>query len=104
MERRTSPPLTPGPFVDGTVAALKELETDQTFQTGNWEGRMLRIPALYLQAVWAHDQADAKDLIQVTQPVPPFLTAGRWYTWDELKAAALTEASSKLEAGKEGKM
>jgi hypothetical protein len=85
-----------GPFVTGTIAALKALATDSAFAKGNWEGRMIRIPALYIMAIWAHEKKTNADLIRVTAPVPPYLDANKTYTWPEFKAALQQPAKQKL--------
>jgi hypothetical protein len=85
-----------GPFVTGTVAALKTLATDPAFSKGDWEGRMIRIPALYIMAIWAHEKKTNADLIRVTAPVPAYLDANKTYTWPEFKAALQEPAKQKL--------
>ena len=85
-----------GPFVAGTVAALKTLATDPAFTKGNWEGRMIRVPALYVMAIWAHEKKTNADLIRPTAPVPPYLDANKTYTWPEFKAALHDPAKQKL--------
>jgi hypothetical protein len=85
-----------GPFVTGTIAALKTLGTDPAFTKGDWEGRMIRIPALYVMAIWAHEKKTGADLIRPTAPVPPYLDAAKTYTWPEFKAALLQPARQKL--------
>jgi hypothetical protein len=85
-----------GPFVTGTIAALKTLATDPAFTKGDWEGRMIRIPALYIMAIWAHEKKTNADLIRVTAPVPPYLDANKTYTWPEFKAVLQEPAKQKL--------
>ena len=85
-----------GPFVAGTIAALKTLATDPAFTKGDWEGRMIRIPALYVMAIWAHEKKTGADLIRPTAPVPPYLDAAKTYTWPEFKAALQQPAKQKL--------
>jgi hypothetical protein len=85
-----------GPFVNGTVAALKTLAADPAFTKGDWEGRMIRIPALYIMAIWAHEKKTNADLIRVTAPVPAYLDANKTYTWPEFKAALQEPVKQKL--------
>jgi hypothetical protein len=92
-----------GPFVTGTIAALKSLPTDPAFAKGDWEGRMIRIPALYIMAIWAHEKKTNADLIRVTAPVPPYLDANKTYTWAEFKAALQQPAKQKLASDKDTK-
>ena len=57
---------------------------------------MIRIPALYIMAIWAHEKRSNVDLIRVTAPVPPYLDANKTYTWPEFKAALQEPAKQKL--------
>ena len=84
-----------GPFVTGTIEALKNLATDPAFAKGDWEGRMIRVPALYVMAIWAHEKKTGADLIRPTAPIPPYLAA-KTYTWPEFKAALREPAKQKL--------
>jgi hypothetical protein len=92
-----------GPFVGGTIAALQSLATDPAFAQGDWEGRMIRIPALYIMAIWAHDKQTGNDLIRVTAPAPPYLDTAKSYTWDQFKAAVEGPAKQKLSMDDEPK-
>ena len=46
---------------------------------GNYEVRMLRVPALYVVALWLKDLDGDDDLIVPLVPAPAFLEAGRAY-------------------------
>jgi hypothetical protein len=87
-----------GPFVSGTIAALQSLATDPAFAKGDWDGRMIRIPALYIMAIWAHDKKTGADIIRVTAPAPDYLDTKKSYKWDEFKAAVQGPAREKLAA------
>ncbi|HWW23256.1 MAG TPA: hypothetical protein VNY78_05095 [Edaphobacter sp.] len=84
-----------GPFVTGTIEALSTLATDPAFTKGDWEGRMIRIPALYVMAIWAHEKKTGVDLIRPIPPIPPYLAA-KTYTWPDFKAALREPAQQKL--------
>jgi hypothetical protein len=84
-----------GPFVTGTIEALSTLATDPAFTKGDWEGRMIRIPALYVMAIWAHEKKTGTDLIRPIRPIPPYLAA-KTYTWPEFKATLREPAQQKL--------
>ena len=85
-----------GPFVAGTIAALAGLSTDPAFAKGDWEIRMIRVPALYIMAVWAHEKNSGNDIIRVTAPVPDYLDQKKSYTWNEFRAALEEPAKQKL--------
>jgi hypothetical protein len=85
-----------GPFVSGTITALQTIATDPAFAQGDWEGRMIRVPALYVMAIWAHDKKTGNDIIRVTAPAPPYLDTAKNYTWDEFKAAVAGPARERL--------
>ncbi len=90
-----------GPFVDGTTQAFASVSKDPTFATGDWEMRVLRVPALYIFAVWTHDKAGNADRIRPIAPAPAYLDASRTYSWDEFVAAVRPQAEAKL-AGDDG--
>jgi hypothetical protein len=74
--------VTEGPYVEGTVRAIEgaEARTDAT----DAEVRLLRIPALYLVALWLHEPDGEGDLLVPVDPAPRPLEAGRYYSSDEL--------------------
>jgi hypothetical protein len=86
-----------GPFVAGTIAALQSLSADKAFAKGDWEARMLRIPALHIMAIWAHQKKTGEDLIRVSDPAPPFLTTQRSYPWPEFRATLQAPARQVLD-------
>ena len=88
-----------GPFVDSTAAALGPDLGQLTAEPGDWAVRLLRIPALYLYAVWLADTAAGKDLLIPLAPAPDGIQAGRPYSWDELSEVLLPLARSRLAAG-----
>jgi hypothetical protein len=85
-----------GPFVAGTIAALAALSSDPTFAKGAWEGRLIRVPALYVMAIWAHNTTSGQDLIRPIAPTPGFLDPSKAYTWDEFRAALEAPAKQNL--------
>jgi len=85
-----------GPFVTGTIAALQGAAQHPSFAKGDWEGRMIRVPALFIMGVWAHEKASGEDLIRVIRPAPSYLTADKDYSWDDFLAAIEAPARQKL--------
>ena len=92
-----------GPFVAGTTEALAAISKDPTFANGSWEGRLLRVPALYIMAIWAHEGAGKNDRLRPVSPAPNFLNAAKTYTWAEFQEAIRPAAEEKLRADDGGK-
>ena len=85
-----------GPFVAGTIAALQSLAADPAFARADWEGRLLRIPALFVMAVWAHDKTTGEDMLRPIAPAPSFLDVNKTYTWPQFREALAGPARAKL--------
>jgi hypothetical protein len=88
-----------GPFVAATLAAIEQAEQDPELTDGRYELRLLRIPALYLMALWLKDDDGDGDLVIPLDPSPEPLEAGRHYRPDELVAelARMAEARSEFD-------
>jgi len=69
-----------GPFVEATHAGIREAERLPPVQSGSFELRLLRIPALYIVALWLKDTADDADTIIPLAPAPNYLTPGHTYS------------------------
>jgi hypothetical protein len=78
-----------GPFVKATAAAQKAAAKLPQVRDGNVEARVIRIPALYVMALWLKDLDGDDDVVIPMAPAPPFLEANRPYSEREfLKALA----------------
>jgi hypothetical protein len=60
--------FTEGPFVDATDKAVKTIRKLPKLEAAGFELRLLRIPAMYLTALWLHSSAE--DLFVPLQPSP----------------------------------
>jgi hypothetical protein len=69
-----------GPFVAATAAAQKAAATLPQVRDGRMEPRILRIPALYVMALWLKDLDGDSDVLVPMAPAPPYLEANRPYT------------------------
>jgi hypothetical protein len=78
--------LNRGPFVQGTQTAIEHAETLHEVRSSDYELRLLRVPALYLEALWLHGPQGA-DIVIPVEPAPPELVAGRSYSPSELVGA-----------------
>lgn len=81
--------LNEGPYVKATAAAQKAAAKLPQVRDGRVEARIVRIPALYVMALWLKDLDGDADLVVPMAPAPPYLEANRPYTEGEfLKALA----------------
>lgn len=85
-----------GPFVEGTADAFAAVEKDAAYAGGDWEIRLLRVPALFVLAVWTHERTTGEDRVRPVDPVPEGLDATRTYDWDSFVAVLKPRAQAKL--------
>jgi hypothetical protein len=85
-----------GPQVFSTAEALgpgiEKLDTEP----GDWVVRFLRIPALYLCALWLHEETANQERIYPLAPAPDYVQTGVPYSWGELSEAILPDARRRL--------
>lgn len=89
--------LNEGPFVESTARALRQIEEIPEVASGSYEVRMLKVPALYVAALWLKHLDGDDDLIVPLDPAPGFLEAGRAYREGEFLDALATPAQQRLE-------
>ncbi len=87
-----------GPFVQGTKDAFAAVSADPAFAVGDWEMRLLRVPALFIMAVWTHEKSGKDDRLVPIQPAPTYLSAGKTYSWTEFLSAVRSYAEARLKA------
>jgi hypothetical protein len=81
--------LNEGPFAKATAAAQEAAAKLPQVRDGKVEARVIRIPALYVMALWLKDLDGDDDVVVPMAPAPPFLEANRPYSEREfLKALA----------------
>jgi len=85
--------LNRGPFVASTVEGVRFAEKLDAVRRHNYELRLLRIPALYIIALWLHGQ---KDLIIPLPPTHPKLKPYTTYSEKAFAKAIKAAASKKL--------
>jgi hypothetical protein len=78
-EEFTFAALNEGPFVRGTETTLEAAEKLPAVDSGQFELRLLRIPALYAMALWLKGENGAADIVIAMMPAPPELIAGEAY-------------------------
>jgi hypothetical protein len=70
------------PFAQATLAALRIAENLPQVKKQDYELRYLKIPSLYLAAIWLHGQAD--DILIALEPAPAGLKANQPYSQSEV--------------------
>ncbi len=95
-----------GPFGARALDAFRAAEAHPTVRGGDYVPRMLRVPALFVVALWLKHQGGGDDIVIPLEPVPPGLTAGRHYTAaefaDELHTLSLTMGAAPPPSGQQG--
>jgi hypothetical protein len=87
---------TEGPYVESTAAALERAEEDPDLDDDDYEIRVLRIPALYVMALWLKNEQGGTDVLIPLDPTPSPLEAGRKYAPAELLSALAEPARARL--------
>jgi hypothetical protein len=87
-----------GPLVEGTAKAIKVAEKQSEIKKGNYEVRLLFIPALHISALWLVDKEGKADLAIPVEPTPSSLTPNKLMPLGDLLAFMQEQAKSKLEA------
>jgi hypothetical protein len=87
-----------GPFVAATAAAIAHAESDRELADGSFELRVLRIPALYLMALWLKDDDGGSDVVIPIAPAPAPLEPLRSYPPEKLMSELAGQARARLEA------
>ena len=88
--------LNEGPFVQATAEALQGLEDRPEVAAGSYQVRMVRIPALYVVALWLEDREGDRDLVLPLAPAPAYLDTGRLYEEQEFLEALAGPARERL--------
>jgi hypothetical protein len=87
---------TEGPFVAATAQAIRQAEEDPELADGDYELRALRVPGLYLMAVWLKDLEGDGDVVIPLEPAPAPLEAGRSYRLPELERELASMSRERL--------
>lgn len=85
-----------GPFVAATADAIARAEEDPRLADGRYELRLLRVPALYLMALWLKDEDGGGDLLIPLDPAPPPFEAGQAVPPEKLLAELSGQARARL--------
>jgi hypothetical protein len=88
--------LNEGPFVRGFAEQIQSASSDPDVERGDYEPRLLQVPALYVVATWLKDRNSGAETFIPLEPSNPAVTPGRRYSRVEFEAA-LAEAAKKPE-------
>ncbi|MFE2877377.1 hypothetical protein ACFXG6_27425 [Streptomyces roseus] len=86
-----------GPYVESTAQALAHLSENEVIQAGDYELRVLKIPALCAFVLWLAPADSGRNLFIPLEPAPDYLTAGRIYREGEMLDALEGPARLRLE-------
>lgn len=87
---------THGGFTEATVEAVHGIEGLSEVEGGDYDLRMLRVPALYLMALWLKDRQGSDDIFVPLEPAPSELEAGARYSWERLRTQLKEAAQTRL--------
>jgi hypothetical protein len=85
-----------GPLIEGTTKAIKAVEGQKEIIKGNFEVRLLFIPAIYVAALWLTDKEGKVDFAVPIEPTPAPLTPNKLITLKELLSIVQDKAKSAL--------
>jgi hypothetical protein len=80
-----------GPFVHGFSEQLQLADADQSLR-GDFEPRLLDVPAVYVVALWLHDRTSQDDLFVPLEPANRAVQPGRRYSRADFDAALVNAA------------
>ena len=92
---------TEGPFTEATARTVREVEAWPQIAEGEYDLRLLRVPALYLMALWLKDRDGSADMLVPLDPAPSGLEAGARYEEGDLLDRLARRARERLEFDKE---
>ncbi len=92
-----------GPIVEGTAKAITTTEGQNEIKVGNFEVRLLFIPALHIIALCLADEKEKADFVVPNEPTQAPLTPNKLIPLNEFLVILQREAKSALESyrGKE---
>jgi|APFre7841882654_1041346.scaffolds.fasta_scaffold51768_2 hypothetical protein len=75
-----------GPLVTGLDSAIQAANSEKSLENGEYEVRILMVPALYVAALWLVDTVEGHDLAIPIDPAPSQLIPNKVVTGKELLA------------------
>jgi hypothetical protein len=93
--------ITAGPFVSGTVRAIRRAERLESIKKGRFEPMLLQIPAIHVVALWLRNLDNDADLIMPIPPTPRGMRSYRMVPADQFVAKIANLAAQKIREYKE---
>lgn len=87
-----------GPLIEGTTKAIKAVEGQKEIKKGNFEVRLLFIPALYVTALWLTDKEGKFDFAVPIEPTLSPLTPNKLIPLKEFLVILQDKAKSAIES------
>ncbi|HII93575.1 MAG TPA: hypothetical protein HA262_15860 [Methanosarcina sp.] len=87
-----------GPLVEGTEKAIKAAEEQSEIKKGNFEARLLFVPALHVTALWLADKERKADFAVPIKPVPSPLIPNKLIPLEDLLVILQEKARSVIES------
>ena len=88
-----------GPFVASTAAALEYLRNHPDLTSGDFELRLLQVPALHTMAIWLHPNSGGEDLLVPLAPSPVAVPTGQAIPAAELLSELAEKAKQVVNVG-----
>lgn len=88
--------VTQGPFVEATLEGLRRAEALDEVASGDYELRLLDVPAMYLRALWLHGENGEGEMLIPLPPAPDGIEPYRAYSEPELVGALHAAAVERL--------
>lgn len=86
-----------GPFVRATESAIEKAEGLPQLERATYELRLLKIPAVYVIALWLKAEGEGEDVLIPIGETPPEVESDRSYSPEELQGALAEQARRQLE-------
>jgi len=86
-----------GPYVASTVARIEELSEDPECDEGTFELRLLKVPGIFVVALWLVSEEGAGTRLSVLPPAPPELDARRLLSEEDFIHSVVERAQRNLE-------
>jgi len=85
-----------GAFAHATLEEIRKVVDNHKFQQGNYELRVLRVPALYVTALWLNDLLNHEDAVIPIPPTNELLKPSEVYTPSQFINILREPAQQKL--------
>jgi hypothetical protein len=86
-----------GPFVRATESAIAKAEELPELERVTYELRLLKIPAVYVIALWLKAEDEGEDVLIPIGETPPEVESDRPYSLKDLQAALAEEARKQVD-------